>query len=46
MTREGVGGGFCDYPGVCAVFFDLCRETVIRDEKDGRAKEFHALPIP
>jgi hypothetical protein len=45
-TREGIGGGFCDHPEVRAVFFDLCSEALIRDEKDGRAKEFHALPIP
>jgi hypothetical protein len=31
-TREGMGDGFWDYPGVRVVFFDLCREAVIGDE--------------
>ena len=41
-----MGGGFCHYPEVRAVLFDLCGEAVILAEKDGRAKEFHALLIP
>ena len=44
-TPEEIEGGLCIDLTVPEVFLNLCIGAVIRDEKDGRAKETHALPF-